>query len=93
VSNLGDFRNLVRTQCRALHLCRQIATASKHRVVTKYPDPAVMANLKVQPQTQGKHAAWAAVVSDGQQTHEAIDVLEEARLYWYRFIDDLGMID
>src|SRR5690349_2586134 len=37
--SLTDFQNKCRRKCRALHLCRLIATASKHVEVTKYPDP------------------------------------------------------
>jgi predicted RNA-binding protein YlxR (DUF448 family) len=87
-------------QCRALHLCRQVATASKHRTVDKYPDPSVSAGVNVRPapQTEGRvgtwkpFADWEIVITDGTTTRLAVDVLEEARAYWYRFIPKLGLI-
>jgi hypothetical protein len=86
---LREFQDLAREQCRALHLCRQIATASKHRTVRLHVDPAVGAALSVEPVTN----AWEIVITDGATTHQAIDVLEEARLYWYHFLSKLGLMD
>jgi hypothetical protein len=93
VVSLGDFQNLVRQQCRPLHLCRQIATASKHRIVTKHPDPGVSASVVVVPSAPGQLGSFEIVINDGGTTHPALDILEEARLYWYKFIDNLGLID
>src|SRR5258705_13103099 len=42
-NNLGDLQEKVRTECRELYLCRQIATASKHQKVTAYFDETVSA--------------------------------------------------
>jgi hypothetical protein len=40
VDTLGALQAVAR-KCRALHICRQVATASKHWRVTQYPDPDV----------------------------------------------------
>jgi len=100
VRSRSEFQKLARDQCRALHLCRQVATASKHRTVDKYPDPGVSAgvNIRPVPQTEGRVgtweplADWEIVITDGATTRLAVDVLEEARSFWYRFIPKLGLI-
>ena len=90
--SLSEFQKLARKQCRALHLCRQIATASKHRTVTLHADRSVSTEISVTP-VPGEFGTWEIVIRDGAATHLAVDVLEQARLYWYRFISELGLID
>jgi hypothetical protein len=94
VRSVVEFQRLVRQQSRHFHLCRQIATASKHRTVKMQAwDPAVGAAITPIPKEKGQFAAWHIVISDGAATYAAMDVLEEVRMYWYRFISDLGLID
>ena len=93
VRSLAEFQNLARNQCRALHLCRQIATASKHRRVTLHVDHSVIADVSLTNKSEGQFGTWEIVIRDGSTTLLAIDVLEEARLYRYRFISDLGLIE
>jgi hypothetical protein len=33
-------------RCRAIHICRQIATGSKHMTVTLHPDPNVQVEMR-----------------------------------------------
>ena len=40
-TSLSDLQKHVRETCRALYLCRQAATASKHWKVNSHPDPDV----------------------------------------------------
>ena len=91
VRSQSEFQKLARDQCRALHLCRQVATASKHRTVDKYPDPSVSAGVNVRPGCQ-TICEWEIVITDGTTTRLAVDVLEEAKAYWYRFIPKLGLL-
>lgn len=62
-----------------LHLCRQIATASKHSIVSVHPDPkvgaAVRAGEPIQVSGPVFFNAW-----------EAVDVFEAAERYWTPFI-------
>lgn len=90
--SLSEFQKLARKQCRALHFCRQIATASKHRTVILHADRGVSTDISVTP-VPGEFGTWEIVIRDGAATHLAVDVLEQARLYWYRFISELGLID
>jgi hypothetical protein len=41
VAHRTALQNKARRECRALHCCRQIATAHKHAKVTLFPDPTV----------------------------------------------------
>lgn len=91
-TSLKGFQNYVRQQCRSIHLCRQIATASKHRVVTLHVDQGVDAGIVFGAQKDGQFASWSIVVKDGAVIHPALDVLENARLYWHQFISSLGLI-
>ena len=43
IHSVEEMREHARKQCRALHLCRQVATASKHWRVERYPDSKVKA--------------------------------------------------
>ena len=79
IRSLAEFQRLARKQCRALHLCRQIATASKHRTVTLHVDRDVSTDVSVTPvpQSGGQFGtSWQMVIRDGATTHFAIDVLE-----------------
>jgi hypothetical protein len=93
LSKLPDLQNLVRKQCRALHLCRQIATASKHRVVKlKYYDDSVSTRVDFDHADARRWPKWELVTIDGDKSYPAIDVFEEVRLYWYKFLCGLGLI-
>jgi hypothetical protein len=92
--SLKAFQRAVRDQCRAIHLYRQIATASKHREVSLYLDKSVSAGVSfVQPSDGNRFGAWEVFIADGSNIRPALDVLEEARLYWFKFVSDLGWID
>jgi hypothetical protein len=90
--NLGTLQAKVRTECRSIYLCRQIATASKHRSVTVHFDPQVSTVTAVEQTPPGEWAKWRLVVNDGSTTTPALDVFEDARLYWYHFLEKLGLI-
>jgi hypothetical protein len=92
VSNLPALQRLVRSECRALHLCHRIATASKHRIVTNHHDPAVATAVRSLPVASGHFPNWELVIIDGNIERDACDVFEEARMYWHRFLTTLGLI-
>jgi hypothetical protein len=93
VSKLLDLQNIVRGECRALHLCSRIATASKHRFVTSHHDPKVSTAVRSAGSMNGQFAKWELLIFDGDKEHAACDVFEEARQYWYRFVTGLGLIE
>jgi hypothetical protein len=84
---LVDFQNLVRSMCRPLHLCARIATASKHRIVrSQHHDPSVTTAV------QRTATGWELLIMDGSTTYQASDVFEEARMFWFRYLTELGLI-
>jgi hypothetical protein len=92
ISTFTDLQTLAREQCRALHLCRQIATASKHRVVRVRYDDSVSTRVDFNRADAPHWPKWGLVIIDGDKSYPAIDVFEEARLYWYKFLCGLGLI-
>jgi hypothetical protein len=70
----------VRTECRALHLCRHAATASKHWEVTKHPDP------NVQIVVSADDGGWGIDFVDGDKKIPADQIFEEALGFWTKFI-------
>jgi hypothetical protein len=93
ISKLSDLQKMAREQCRALHLCRQIATASKHRVVKmKHYDDSVSTRIDFDRTDAYQWPKWGLMIIDGDKSYPAIAVFEEARLYWYKFLCGLGLI-
>jgi hypothetical protein len=92
IHNVNQMREYARQHCRALHLCRQAATASKHCTVDNFADPAANSFLKVKstvPQAPiPLHFAPGCFVYfvDGNEKREAEDVFDEAFRFWTRFI-------
>jgi hypothetical protein len=66
-------------RCRALYICRQVATASKHWKVSQHPDPDVKVVVTATPD-------WRIYLEDGDTRHDAIEVFESARDFWTSFI-------
>jgi hypothetical protein len=93
ISTLSGLQQLVTSERRALHLCQWIATASKHRIVNnRHHDPTVTTAVRSAPVASGHFPDWELVIIDGNIERNAIDVFEEARMYWYRFLTVLGLI-
>jgi hypothetical protein len=78
VLKLSDLWNIALAN-RALHLCRQIATASKHWEVTQHPDVTVGTAVSASPE-------WRIHFIDRDKWIDALDVFEEAFDFWTRFI-------
>jgi hypothetical protein len=79
LEKLSDLQQQAREQCRALHLCRQVATASKHWAVNQHPDP----NIRIVITADG---GWRIDFLDGHTTIPADQVFTAARDFWTRFI-------
>jgi hypothetical protein len=93
ISNLTDLQILVTSECRALHLCHWIATASKHRIVkNRRHDLTVKTAVRCAPLVNGQSPKWELIIIDGNKENDASDIFEEARMYWYRFLTALGLI-
>lgn len=85
-AKLRDLQNHARKACRALHLCRQAATASKHWTVSDNPDHAVRVTVACELET-----GWMVYfVHDGTKIG-AEQVFTEALSFWTGFIYEYGI--
>ena len=93
----SEFHKILRYQCRALHLCQQIATGSKHKIIARYPDPDVHASppsWDADPARAGVMRAGDPLVKyrcqltvkDKHDTRPAPDVFIDAYKYWKDFL-------
>ena len=97
------FQTAIRNKSRALHICRQLATGSKHMIVTDHPDPNVRAEMRweSEPARAGQMRAgdpfavynYRLVVSDRGVERAAIDVFIDAFKDWERFLGSWGFIE
>ena len=65
--------------CRALHVFRQVATASKHWAISSRPDPSVTAVVAAIPD-------WRIWFEDDQGVLPATTAFEQALSFWTAFI-------
>jgi hypothetical protein len=93
IHSIENMRSHARHHCRALHLCRQVATASKHMRVSRFPDPNVKTITTVNaipppPQGPPLHVApgWFLYFDDDGEVTEAEDVFTDAYYFWTQFI-------
>jgi len=76
---LSDLQDHVRNNCRALYLCRQAATASKHWTVNQHADPEVQVIVTAD-------TGWTIYfVDDGRKT-PADQIFDDALGFWTGFI-------
>ena len=94
ISDLSDLQARAR-ECRALRLCRQAATASKHWEVTTHPDPRVAVIVTAEPIGGAAinlpvhihvAASWYLYFVDGSDILGAEQVFDEALDFWTQFI-------
>ena len=86
---LPDFQRDVQARCRALRLCKHVATASKHCGVDRKPDPSirvvVQANVfssadDFSDVDDSKH--WDVIILDDAEQTDALAVFYEAQTFW-----------
>jgi hypothetical protein len=94
----GEFHKILRRQCRALHLCQQIANGSKHMIVTRHRDPDVQASASWADEPERARAGvmragdplekyrCQLTVKDKHDSTPALDVLTDAHRYWNEFL-------
>jgi hypothetical protein len=79
IRKLSDLQTQARGH-RPLHLCRQLATGSKHWEVSQHPDPDVRAVVC------HSGSEWRMYIKDGDKEPGAIEVFESAYDFWANFI-------
>jgi hypothetical protein len=97
------FQTAIRNQSRALHICRQLATGSKHMTVTDYPDPIVRAEMRWETEAAqvGEMRVsdpfspdrYRLVVLEKGVERIALDVFGDAFKDWERFLRRWGFIE
>ena len=70
------FQNGARKRSRAIHICRQIATGSKHVTVTDHPEPHVRAEIRWKRSEESGHP-YSLVISDSDKEQPALDVFRQ----------------
>lgn len=103
VANAGLFRRKMRSSSRAINCCRDIATGSKHKVVSEGADPKVRAVLewKATPAQAGSMKAGdplvryraTLMIHDEGGARPALEVFEEALEFWHRLLEQWGFAE
>lgn len=101
--NFRAFQNGIRQRSRSIHICRQLATGSKHMTVTTHPDITVTAEMRweVKPAKFGEARfgdpfathRYHLIVIDNQQERSAVDVFEQAFKDWQYLLGEWGFVE
>jgi hypothetical protein len=83
LQNLEDLQKIARDN-RALHICRQIATASKHWKISQHPDPSVSTTVTANPD-------WNIYIEIGGERLEVVHVFDDALTFWTHLIYHNGI--
>ena len=97
----GKFQNAVRDKSRAIHICRQVATGSKHMTIAHNPDPDVHAKMEWETE-YGRAGTMRAgdplavhryrlIIVDKGAERSALDVFEEAFRDWQELLGTWGI--
>jgi hypothetical protein len=94
------FQTAIREKCRSIHICRQLATGSKHMTVREHPDPTVRAEMRWNLEEPAADAVGACeqlvkyryqlVIWDDDVPRPAVEIFEDALRGWKRFLQDWG---
>jgi hypothetical protein len=101
-TGFSTFTRTLMKRYRVLHLCRQLATGSKHKIVESYPDPDVAARedwdvdrLRVGSAVGVPLVTYSGRLSirDREVSRPALEVFEEAARTWHRLLSDWGFVE
>lgn len=96
------FQLALMARYRSLHLCRQLATGAKHKIVVKYADPEVTAkeDWHGEPRRFGDKFGSRYVdysprltITDRDETRPAVEVFEDALRDWDRLLREWGYFE
>jgi hypothetical protein len=100
--DFGLFTRELMRRHRALHICRQLATGSKHKIVEMHPDPAVRAERAwdSEPMRVGSGVGSRLVsysirlsIRDGEESRPALEVFDDAAQTWDRLLREWGFME
>ena len=93
ITSSSDFGVYLTGACQQMRLAYQIATASKHREVTKNNNPNVRAEVRtIHIELRGGYERDELFVLDGQESMVAHDLICRLYFYWKGVLHDLGLI-
>jgi hypothetical protein len=78
VRDLSEFQEMARREY-ALHVCRQIATASKHWEISNHADAAVGVSVTASSE-------WGLYIIDGDKRYDAVQLFDETYTFWTQLI-------
>jgi hypothetical protein len=87
-TDFNAFTRAVMKRHRALHICRQIAIGSKHKIVERSPDPDVGAK-----EHRHEGGPSSLLIRDGEVWRPALEVFEEAAQAWVRLLREWGYFE
>jgi len=82
-----EFQRYVRDNCPALRLCHQIATGSKHCLMTYNPDPSIAAAIS----NGEKYDFGNPIIIENGSHHSADQVFYDALVWLEKFHQDWGI--
>jgi hypothetical protein len=100
--DFGLFTRALMERHRVLHICRQLATGSKHKIVEMHPDPSVTAeeHWDSDPMRAGSRVGARLVaysirlsIRDGDRSRPALEVFKEAAQTWDRLLHEWGYFE
>jgi hypothetical protein len=100
--DFGAFTKALMDRHRVLHICRQIATGSKHKEVEVSPDPEVVAEERwdIEParvrsriSVQITTYSIRLMIRDGDVSRSALELFEEAARTWDQLLREWGYLE
>jgi hypothetical protein len=100
--DFGAFTKALMDRHRVLHICRQMATGSKHKEVEVSPDPEVVAEerwdiepARVRSRISGQINSYSIrlMIRDGHVSRSALEVFEDAARTWDQLLREWGYLE
>jgi len=98
--DFGIFQIAIMEKCRAIHICRQLATGSKHMTVRQHPDSNVRAEMvwnreparasKVRAGDAAMKYSYQLLIGDDDIPSPAVAIFEDAFRFWNNCLEDWG---
>ena len=96
-NDFSAFTRALMKSHRVLHICRQIAIGSKHKIVERHPDPDVRAEehwhvgrLRSRSGVSSANYSISLLIRDGEVLRPALEVFEEAAQTWNQLLRKWG---
>lgn len=93
IKDSRDFGKYLMDACTQMKLAYQVATASKHREVTKHNDPNVRTEVgTIRIELRGGYERGELFIFDGQEKRVVHDLIYSLCVYWSIVLHDLDLM-